>query len=296
MSRNALGIFQKTFAAAGDRSEITTFETDGYGSEYAIDQAPDRRGMNDVLAKVTAVCSDVNTYGAALPWDAGLTFALHATSLGSDGVLYVSQQAGNLNHDPAVAGNRPTYWKSLQEILSPQATTSAKGVAELATQSEVDARTDTQRIVTPAALRSAPFYTVQVNNTHSLTIPSQFVGNIAEFEMLSRGSICTGTNSLTWPSVNSFLCSMTVDVSVNTLITFKLFAVDDSVYIYEDGVLKASRVGAGSWRDAPLTLSFTLSAGTRLVQIVKNDSGSGSNSCDLMGNIIGPNVHFVKGL
>ena len=84
--RNSIGIFSQIWAESGDRSIIADF-SEGFGFEYQVDTAPDRRNMNDVLAKATAVCSDINKFGI-LPWDSGLVYSVDAFVVGSDGVLY----------------------------------------------------------------------------------------------------------------------------------------------------------------------------------------------------------------
>jgi len=78
MSRNSIGIKTDVFAADGQREILPTFATQGYGSEYTSGVFPDRRHMNDVLARVTATCADVNKFGAALPWDSGITYSVGA--------------------------------------------------------------------------------------------------------------------------------------------------------------------------------------------------------------------------
>lgn len=135
--RNAIGIFDLVWAGDGDRVQLPTFET-GYDYTYAVDRAPDRRHMNDVLAKVTALCVDVNKFGAAMPWNSGQVFEQYAVVTGSDGVVYVAAQQ-NQNKDPSVAGNQPVYWKAfltpLQDFVDGSTT---KSVTPNAVQKYVD--------------------------------------------------------------------------------------------------------------------------------------------------------------
>lgn len=116
--RNTLGVaLDKIWAElAGDNSEIPTGIENGFTSDYSVNQAPDRRNMNDILAKTSAVCFDVNKYGASLPWSSDITYGLYATVFGTDGTLYVCQLEHD-DKDPTVIGNRPTYWKSLAQVL-----------------------------------------------------------------------------------------------------------------------------------------------------------------------------------
>lgn len=104
-SRNTIGLFNQVWASSGDRSVITDFEI-GFGFEYQVDTAPDRRNMNDVLAKTSAVCVDINRYGI-LPWSSSLIYEVDAYVVGSDGNQYkcLSQ---NGNNDPVT---EDAYWK-----------------------------------------------------------------------------------------------------------------------------------------------------------------------------------------
>ncbi len=115
-TRNTIGIFSEVWAGTGDRTEIPDFE-EGFGIEYQVDEAPDRRNMNDVLAKATAVCVDVNVNGCYLPWNTGITYVVNARVLGSDSKKYkcIAQNIGN---DPI---SSPTKWSvdiPLEEIYT----------------------------------------------------------------------------------------------------------------------------------------------------------------------------------
>jgi hypothetical protein len=111
MARNALGIQTEIWAgntAAAERTPIEDFAL-GYTDEYNSSKFPDRRHLNDVLSRVSATCSDVNKFGAGLPWHTTIPFQQYALTTGSNGVLYVATQA-NQGRDPTVSGNRPAYW------------------------------------------------------------------------------------------------------------------------------------------------------------------------------------------
>lgn len=104
-TRNTIGIFAEVWASSGDRSVIGDFE-EGFGFVYQVDTAPDRRHMNDVLAKATAVCVDINKYGGSLPWSTSIVYEAGARVVGSDGKLYRAT-IQNSAKDPV---SNPTEW------------------------------------------------------------------------------------------------------------------------------------------------------------------------------------------
>lgn len=115
MSRNAIGVFNKVFAESGDRVELPDFET-GYGYEYQVDALPDRRHLNDVLAKLTALGVEINQNGT-LEWNSEITYNKIALVKGSDEILYISTTSNNFNQDPSNLETRTGYWISLSEFL-----------------------------------------------------------------------------------------------------------------------------------------------------------------------------------
>ena len=115
MSRNVLGIFSKVFASnnPADREELTAFE-DGWDSDYSSPvsgKKPERKAFNDLFAKLTAVCVDVNVNGGCLPWDPNITYGVNAvvTPVGSTG-MYQSTSASNTGNDPV---SSPSEWEKL---------------------------------------------------------------------------------------------------------------------------------------------------------------------------------------
>ena len=80
----------------------------------------------------------------------------HSTFVGADGEVTVDTTKKTLVlHDGVTAGGKPLpTLESGRVPLSqlPEATTSTKGVVELATQTEVNSRTDTTRVITPSTL------------------------------------------------------------------------------------------------------------------------------------------------
>jgi hypothetical protein len=110
--RNPLGLFSKVFAgeaAETEREELAAFET-GWDSSYSTPGSgfrPRRKVFNDLFAKLFAVCFDVNKYGAGLPWNTNISYGQYAVSTGSNGRLYLSNEADNAGHDPI---SSPTQW------------------------------------------------------------------------------------------------------------------------------------------------------------------------------------------
>ena len=117
-TREPKGLVQEVWAKnALDNAELPAFE-DGFDSDYSTSKAPDRRNVNDVLAKATGVAADVNKFGAALPWDEALTYAKDAYVTGQNtGKVYRSLQAGNTDNDPETPS---VWWKDYEESIIEQ--------------------------------------------------------------------------------------------------------------------------------------------------------------------------------
>ena len=177
--------------------------------------------------------------------------------------------------------NSPTFTGNPQSNAAP-----ASG-DHLTNKTYVDAKVDVKQ---PA------FYTVEISNSHNYTDPASFTASTvaATFDMYSKGTIAHGLNNIYAGSTNSFLYTMNVKVLSDTEITLYNYANDDSMYIYLDGVLHSSYSNR-ALTDNPRSVTFTLQAGDRKVQVVKNDSGSGSNNIELYGNIISSTVEFISG-
>lgn len=141
----------------------------------------------------------------------------------------------------------------------------------------------------------AAFYTLEVAATHNYTTPSDFTGNaISISSEYSKGTISTGLNNKTYSHSNSLLYTMNVKVLANTTVTLYNYKNDDAFYIYVDGTLEYTGSNYDN-ANSPRVVEFVLTTGNRKVQIVKNDSGGGSNGFDLLGDIIGTNVLFLSG-
>jgi hypothetical protein len=111
MGRDELGIDVEVFAKHGNRLALPTYD-EGYTQEYEGNTFPSRQGLNDVLAKVSAVAKDVNIFGAMLPWNDGISYKIGATVQRS-GVFFVAIN-DNINSDPVLF---PANWTTLSTLL-----------------------------------------------------------------------------------------------------------------------------------------------------------------------------------
>ena len=143
------------------------------------------------------------------------------------------------------------------------------------------------------------FYGVMVSNNSSRTTPAQMRDDRANanffgaWDEYSKGWINTGSNNSGYSYTNSLMYTMHVNVLSNNTITMYNFNTDDYFYIYVDDVLQYT--GSNYSSGTPRVVTFALTTGQRRIDIIKNDSGGGSNSFELMGNIIGTNVQFISG-
>ena len=179
-----------------------------------------------------------------------------------------------------------------------------KGTGAITVDRTIAQITDDKSIVTKeyvdANLPDIPaFYGVTVSNNNNRTTPAEMRADRANanfygaWDVYSKGEINTGANNSQYPSTNSLMYTMHVNVLQNTVVTMYNFNNDDYFYIYQDDVLKYT--GSNYVAGVPRVVTFGLTAGIRRIDIVKNDSGYGSNSFELMGNIIGTNVRFISG-
>lgn len=143
---------------------------------------------------------------------------------------------------------------------------------------------------------SPAYYQVTVASENNLTTPTEVNAGtyVTDYEIYSRGSIFTGSNNLTHAAGNTLMFEMNIEVlEDSTTLQFHVSGLDDAVYIYIDGVLTSSSTGYTN-ANTPNDLSFDLDTGTYLLQIVKNDSGGGSNNFDMSAKVIQENVRFVN--
>ena len=131
---------------------------------------PKREHINEILREVTALGVEQNVHGAGLEWDSSISYEHPALVTGSDAGLYLSvQDSANVN---PVNDSDQSHWTSLTEAFG-NASTTERGVVELATDDEVATGTDTARAVTPAGLASLGYRKV----TESDSAPTSSDGN-----------------------------------------------------------------------------------------------------------------------
>jgi len=144
----------------------------------------------------------------------------------------------------------------------------------------------------------APFYQVAINANDSYVNPTEFVSNLAEFSEISYGSIMHPTSE--YYTDNSFLYSMNVFASAGTTVTFKIFATDDEIYFWVNGGIGGTYTtpnytqGNHNSSNSPATINMVLPAGASLIEIVKNNSGGGTQRLQMFGDIIQSGINFVK--
>ncbi|MFC0685067.1 gp53-like domain-containing protein [Novosphingobium clariflavum] len=111
---------------------------------------------------------------------AGLAFALIAFDIG-----FSADFAANIAFGNAL-------------FVYPPATETTRGVAEIATQAEVDAGTDTQRFVTPARLKTLLANTMSTLTTSVTATLTAMTNSIAAFaaRSITGGGLATGGGSL----------------------------------------------------------------------------------------------------
>jgi len=110
--RNVIGLFEEVFAENGDRAPIPTGFDLGFGPEYALTESPDRRNMNDILAKVCAVATDVNKWGGGLPWSDQLHYKAGASVL-HNGIFWIAL----LDNDGITPVDGSGYWTTLYHVM-----------------------------------------------------------------------------------------------------------------------------------------------------------------------------------
>lgn len=98
-------------AAEIDDPDAGLYET---AYESGAGKTPPKAGVHNYLFKrADEMLQHIEQNGVPV-WDARTIYALRGWCLGSDGMLYRSRQAGNVNHDPV--GGDGTYWRSMTSI------------------------------------------------------------------------------------------------------------------------------------------------------------------------------------
>ena len=154
MTRDADALLITATWASGGDVEMPSGDgiTFTVGWPAAFSQAggptPKREHFNWLLRAISAFIVEVNAHGGILAWNAGLAYDHPAIVMGSNDVVYRSKQ-DSTGVDPT-SDNDESHWEPFGQ--APDATTSARGLVELATETEAAAGTRTDRAVTPAGL------------------------------------------------------------------------------------------------------------------------------------------------
>jgi hypothetical protein len=139
-------------------------------------------------------------------WNSLETYAQFDLVKGSDGIIYYSVLGSNLGNDPI--SDDGTNWLTAATVAS----ATKRGVIEIATQAEVDAGTDTERAITPDALKNA-----------SIVLPDVEVGKVTFMGALARQtsgqSITTGGVILQFDSEDYDTDAFHDNVTNNTRLT-----------------------------------------------------------------------------
>ena len=175
MARDPDALKISKWAASGDVEDPEdggVERTTGWDASYSQPggSLPKREHINEILREVTALEVELNVHGAGLEWDPSVSYEHPAQVTGSDAILYFSVQ-DSTNIDP-VADTYRSHWTPLTEAFG-NASTTERGVVELATDDEVAAGTDTERAITPAGLASLGYKQITVSDS----VPTSSDGN-----------------------------------------------------------------------------------------------------------------------
>ena len=140
---------------------------------------PKREHVNELHREETALGVEINVHGAGLEWDSSISYEHPALVTGSDALLYVSVQ-DSTNVDP-VTDSGESHWKPLN-TSPPNASTTERGIVELATDSEVATGIDTTKAVTPAGLASKP-------------LPSASIDQLGIVQLATNTEVADGTDT-----------------------------------------------------------------------------------------------------
>ena len=140
---------------------------------------PKREHFNELHREVTALGVEINVHGAGLEWDSSISYEHPALVTGSDARLYVSVQ-DSTNVDP-VNDSDESHWRPLN-TPPPNASTTERGMVELATDAEVATGIDTTKAVTPAGLSSKPF-------------PSASIAQPGIVQLATNNEVAAGTDT-----------------------------------------------------------------------------------------------------
>ena len=118
-----------------------------------------------------------------MTWLALTVYKLGAFTFASDNNVYVSLVAGNVNNEPTIS---PNDWVSLSDLFTAgDASSSEKGIVELATTVETQTGTDDSRAVTPKGLKES----IQQ------VVPDASTSIKGKIQLASTGEAQSGTNT-----------------------------------------------------------------------------------------------------
>ena len=163
-TRDSDALKNEKWAASGSDGITTAGLTRSTGWPQSYSQTggnnPEREVINQLFRELTALAVEFNKSGI-LAWDTSISYLHPAYVVGSDNRLYVSIRNNN-GIDPTTDSNE-SDWKPVIATTDgtidapappPDASSTVKGIVELATATETQTGTDVVRAVTPAGLAS----------------------------------------------------------------------------------------------------------------------------------------------
>jgi hypothetical protein len=238
--------FLNPFALSGDKATIpeatqpdgTVSYEEGFGQDYQLEQGVDpdakdipRDKFNQLAFQITEAIRQIQGYSApsyitsAANGGSPFSYARGVIVMWTDNKLYQSQVAANTT-DPS----NTTNWKEVTGTFSvPDASTTVKGIIEIATPAEAIAGTDTDRAVTSQGL--AAFKNLATNGymifPGGLIIQWGFINVPAQATITFPVAFTTACYSVTGSCANE-AASANRDVGFDTPSTTQVRAVIDN--------------------------------------------------------------------
>ncbi len=165
--------------------------------------------FNEIMRRATSIISLLETYGI-IPWSALTTYPVGAVVTGSDGLIYkallISTSASP--KDPIA---NPTYWRP--EFVP--ATSSLQGLVELATNTETQTGTDTERAITPAGLAS---FAQLLSAAGYKDLPGGFIIQWGTIPSTAANTLVTVTLSKAFPTAGIIAISCAVSSTTSSAV------------------------------------------------------------------------------
>lgn len=134
ISRNPEGVVNGMFSETGDAA-LPAFYTEGFPETMSTPGSgvfPPRTAFNYLYKVLTALASDINTYGGAIPWINLANYAVGAFVIGSDGTIYKATVAsGPANGGAADPTTSPAKWQVTIAGQNPASVTITGGSIKL---------------------------------------------------------------------------------------------------------------------------------------------------------------------